>query len=341
MKVIHYLFTFVLVLFIVNCTTPETRVDANEPEKDLFEDIIKNSIKKMRKKLDSGRNADARLLKNGNTLLMEAVRREKPEMVRLLIEKKADIGLEAAETALMLSIHHPKSKAYHLLLEKGADLSQKNYGALCVAIGQFQDEYAWDLTRRIPSVGTVLDRHCGGLLGVRTKSRLEMIKTLTSKGADVNFKYAGNYQLIHSAAAKGDSELLKFLISKGADPNAKEKTEDTEKTPLYYALNFKHKAAADFLRQNRANEYIDSEGRTFLHMEAYKTSLKTKDVLENIKFYMNAGIDRTLKDKNNKTAYDILSDYLNAEKTAEKKDSSKEHKKYITGLTEILPKLKP
>ncbi|HNM06706.1 MAG TPA: hypothetical protein PKK05_27550, partial [Leptospiraceae bacterium] len=85
----------------------------------------------------------------------------------------------------------------------------------------------------------------------------------------------------------------------------------------------------------------DSEGRTFLHMEASRAAMQTKDVIENIKFYAGAGIDRTLKDRNNKTAYDILSDYLNAEKDAGKKEISKEQTKYIAELTAVLPKLKP
>ncbi|HNH08698.1 MAG TPA: ankyrin repeat domain-containing protein [Leptospiraceae bacterium] len=329
------------ILLLVQCTTPDMKVDADEPEKDLFEDVIKNNIKSVRKKLDSGRNVNARLLKNGNTLLLESIRREKPEIVRLLLERNADIHLEGTETALMFSIHHPKSKAYRLLMQRGADISRRNYGALCVAVAQSTDEFASDLMKRLTDAGTILDRHCGGLLGIRTKNRLEMIRTLASKGADISFKYAGGYQLIHSAAAKGDVELLKFLISKGADPNAKEKTDDTDKTPLYYSLNFKYKAAADFLRQNKAEEYRDSEGRTFLHMEASRAAMQTKDVIENIKFYAGAGIDRTLKDRNNKTAYDILSDYLNAEKDAGKKEISKEQTKYIAELTAVLPKLKP
>ncbi len=49
----------------------------------------------------------------------------------------------------------------------------------------------------------------------------------------------------------GNEEMAKLLLSKGADVNAKDKD---GKTPLRYALDYKHPNVASVLRQHGAKE---------------------------------------------------------------------------------------
>ena len=71
-------------------------------------------------------------------------------------------------------------------------------------------------------------------------------------------------KLLHQVVASGDIDQIKSLISKGADVNAKDRS---DRTPLHYAARWGHKDVAELLLAKDADVNVkDNRGRTPLSL---------------------------------------------------------------------------
>ena len=69
---------------------------------------------------------------------------------------------------------------------------------------------------------------------------------------------------LHQVVASGDIDQIKSLISKGADVNAKDRS---DRTPLHYAARWGHKDVAELLLAKDADVNVkDNRGRTPLSL---------------------------------------------------------------------------
>ena len=75
--------------------------------------------------------------------------------------------------------------------------------------------------------------------------RLDLAKTLLTRGANPNLRAEGGITPLHEAALTGQEDLALLLLENGADRNAKD---STGKTALDHALAGKHDAVATLLR---------------------------------------------------------------------------------------------
>ena len=75
---------------------------------------------------------------------------------------------------------------------------------------------------------------CTVLHSAITKGTLEIVKYLVEKGADVNGKITDGSTVLHSAVTKHRLEIVKYLVEKGADVDS-EDTKDI--TVLHAAVN--------------------------------------------------------------------------------------------------------
>jgi ankyrin repeat protein len=71
------------------------------------------------------------------------------------------------------------------------------------------------------------------LLQAAAEGNIEQVKSLLSKGADVNARDERGLTTLHHAASHGHKDIFDLLIAKGADTNSKDKW---GYTPLYYAI---------------------------------------------------------------------------------------------------------
>jgi len=152
--------------------------------------------------------------------------------------------------------------------------------ALCLAVG-----VACAQTRPAkPETPTErADKSTKSLHQAAADGDIEQVKSLISKGADVNEKDPGGKTALHCASEKGHTEVAKLLISQGAYVNAI----GWKMTPLHFAAMSGDKKTVELLLSKGADiNAKDRYGRTPL-FEAMKSS--AAGCKEVVKFLVSKG----------------------------------------------------
>ena len=144
------------------------------------------------------------------SLLEIAVENNDKEMVALLIEEGADVNykypLDLAKNEEIIEIlksNGAKTKA-EVEEEKRAEEERKRLKA--------------EESRKKYELQTMLNED---LLTAIQRGNFDMVKSLISQGADVNYATMDGNSPLTFAVYSGDMEIIKFLLQKGADPHKK------------------------------------------------------------------------------------------------------------------------
>lgn len=190
-----------------------------------------NDLDKMKTFLARGLDVNATLQGDGTSVLMKASNSAGAEMVKMLLARGADINYtnKYGWTALLKALDNYKrwAEVAPILIKSGADvnatLKSNGYTPLWKAIGKIK-------------------KNKGAAIGI--------IKSLLSKGADVNApyiskdpRYSGGTPLM-SAAKYGFADVVKLLLSHGADADTRDKA---GKTALDHARAKGHQAVVGLL----------------------------------------------------------------------------------------------
>ena len=138
----------------------------------------------------------------GKTALMLAAREGHLEVVRFLVNKKADIHLKSASgwTALMLAAREGHLEVVRFLVCKRADIHIRNEDG-----------------------ETALMRAAWG-------GHLEVVEFLTSKGGDIHAKDNRGWTALMKAAVSGHLAVVRFLVGLNVDVNARNEDGETALT---------------------------------------------------------------------------------------------------------------
>jgi len=173
---------------------------------------------------------------SGNTPLHLAVRANRSELVQILLDSGASV--RAANRAGMTPLHWTfRRDIALLLLERGADVNARNKN----------NDTPLHLLA-IPRHGAAATP-CGRMWRQSTparRERIELIKFLVTRGADMAARDRGGRTPLHVAANWGSLECVRVLAEVGADLRARD---NLGMTPLDYATAGGYGDVAELLRQ--------------------------------------------------------------------------------------------
>ena len=137
---------------------------------------------------------------------------------------------------------------------------------------------------------------------------IKKVRSLISKGADVNARNEKDWTPLHFAALYGLRDVAEVFLTKGADINA---TNVTGKTPLHLAANFGSKYVPELLIAKGANVNArDNSGDTPLHI-AVGVWHVTNDLLE---LLLTKGADINAKNDKDETPLHYAAPWLSKER---------------------------
>lgn len=216
---------------------------------------------------------------SGETALHRAVRGNHEAVVRVLLERGADLSL--CTNWLETPLHHAANWAYEtvlgLLIEKGADISAQNTQG------------------RTPLHGAAS----------RKGDPEAVVRFLLDKGADHSALDESGETVLHSAVSAGNEAVVKTLLEKGADILAQTKTGGTA---LYFAARASNWVMVQVLLEKGADNLVLNErGEAALHGAAQ--TYRANGVV--IKILIEGGADVSAQTKSGETALHFAIQYEN------------------------------
>lgn len=154
----------------------------------------------------------------GYTGLMVAAERGRPDIVKSLLDHKADPNVAGRDgsTALMLAAENNQPEIVKLLISRGADPNrQDNNGWTAVLKAAYQG-HAKCIEVLASHSKLELDR---ALLVATLMEKKDAVKALLDNGAEVDFRASDGRTPLILAAGKGNKDLVEVLLQAGADPS--------------------------------------------------------------------------------------------------------------------------
>ena len=152
--------------------------------------------------------------RTGNTLLMQAVVRDMPDLVNFLVKSRARLNVRNrnGETALSLAAFHGRQPFVQALVTAGAEI---NF-------------FGWP-----PLIYAAYNGHQA------------IVEYLISKGAEINAKAENGMTALFFASRLGHQNVVATLLKNGADPTI---TNSRDETAVDWALKSENTDIADMLR---------------------------------------------------------------------------------------------
>ena len=164
---------------------------------------------------------------SGNTLMIQAIQRDVPELFDFLMKKRARFNTRNKYGESALSIAAYTGRIYYVkpLVEAGAEI---NF-------------FGWP-----PLAYAAFNGH------------LEIAKYLLEHGAQINATVPNGSSALFLAARNGHEDLIKLLLDKGADPNI---INENNESAIDWALKSKNTDIADLIRHagGRAGKSVTIE----------------------------------------------------------------------------------
>ena len=164
---------------------------------------------------------------------------------------------------------------------------EDGFEALDVAILNGNLVIARELSKKMDIETYWVNDSASPLLWAAFLGRMNVMKELVNKGADMDTKGKNVDSPLHNASYNGHLDVVKLLVENKADVNAKGKN---DKTPLHWASQNGRLIVVKFLVDNKADiNAKDNNGDTPLHYASWKGQLYI------VKFLVNNDVDINVK----------------------------------------------
>ncbi|HEX6562935.1 MAG TPA: ankyrin repeat domain-containing protein [Chthoniobacterales bacterium] len=162
----------------------------------------------------------------GYTGLMAAAERGRVDIVKLLLDHKADPNVAGrdAVTALMLAAENNQPEIVKLLLDRGADPNRQDHNGWTAVLKAAYQGNAKCIEILASHTKLELDR---ALLVATLMERKDAVKVLLDNGAEVDFRASDGRTPLILAAGKGNKGMVEMLLKAGADASLTDQSGQT------------------------------------------------------------------------------------------------------------------
>ena len=227
--------------------------------------------------LTNGSKVNSKNKKRTDTPLHFAVRNGDIEIVKMLLDRGADVDAINLYnvTPLHIAVESKKVEIVELLLNHGACVNARDCNSstpLLLAAKDGSEEIVKLLLKHgadvnSPYTCTSIEGYTPLCLAVRGGCE-KVVKLLLECGANVHAQDKGGKIVLHFAVEKGDEKLVKLLLKCGANIHAQDKG---GKTVLHFAVEKGDEKFVKLLLESGANvDAEDKDGETALHSAVEK-----------------------------------------------------------------------
>jgi ankyrin repeat protein len=220
----------------------------------LIQAAKKGNFSEVQTLLANGANVNSKDI-HGMTALIAVSPTRHTEMVKLLLDKGADVNAETAGfTALSFASSVGRTEIVKLLLDKGANVNVIPIDGVTPLISASSGGYV-EIVKLLLDKGADVNANPNNrltaLMFALGRGNTELTKLLLDRGADVNVKNNSGQTYLMIASRKGYTEIVKILLNKGADINIKS---NDGNTALSIAKKNGRKEIAEMLERAGAKE---------------------------------------------------------------------------------------
>ena len=188
--------------------------------------------------------------RDGSSDLTDLLKKLKPEQSKTALETKTKDGSHFVNP-LITAAHNGNLNSVRILLRYGADIAAR--GTLTID-------------------GEVIEG-CAPLWAAAASGRLDVVKLLIERNADVDSRTLTGSTPLRVAAHEGHLDVVGCLVESGADVNARLSRDNS--TPLMVACSWGHSSVATYLINKGAiMDLQDKDGNTALHHAAQSDLLE-------------------------------------------------------------------
>ena len=299
----------------------------------LFPAILNNNEKMVKLLLDRGANIN---IKGEFGPLILAVTEGNENIVNLLLDRGADINEQniKGDTALIYAVTNNNINMVKLLLNRDANIDKKDingYTSLIIAVDNGNENIVNLLLDRGADIDVTDNiNRVTALIIATVNNNKDMVELLLNRGANINKKDINGYTALIIAVDNGNIDIVTLLLDRGANINEQSNDRDTA---LVHAVNKQNADIVTLLLNRGADITIKNRitKQTALDLASKQKNKEIKDLIEN--FIKND--PKAIKAR--KEAEESLLADIQKEEQMQKKRKAK--KKPETGSVSVQPSL--
>lgn len=276
--------------------------------RDLIEACEYGDLKELKSILKSGIDINKKYKdRNDETALIVASKKGNLEIVKCLIENRADVNAEDNDgwTALMYALNIGRIDIAEYLIEKGAKINAQNVNgatALLIASSYGHSETVKYLLEKGADINIPNKSKSTALIEASSNRDLGIVKLLLSeiekrKKDYLNAQDNYGFSALMYASYNLHLEIVKLLIENGAKVNEKN---NGDWTALMYALDISNNLKIEKpLSESEEDIIANNNGYTTSKWYLFKRSVKL------VEYLIKNGAKVNIKNKEGKTALDL------------------------------------
>lgn len=212
---------FIVVLILFRSTGYCVYQQQEDLNQKLLSSVKTGDINEIRELLDDGASVDAKY-GNGISALFLAISNRNDAIVKLLLERGADIGEKNTFSPLILAAYTENLEIIKQLLDRGAEpnVAKKSSWTYVMYSATIRNEIIFPFERKCGSLRRKIELSpllIGTLMG-----NLGMVQLLLNRGADVNYSNCNGWTALNCAVLSGKVGIIHLLLeTKTLDINCK------------------------------------------------------------------------------------------------------------------------